>query len=216
MEIILSPSLLAADFTKLSHDIKQAEEGGAKYLHLDVMDGIFVPNISFGLPVIESLRKCTEMVFDVHLMITEPERYIERFIEAGADIVTFHIEATEKPLECIDLIRSNGKKAGIAISPKTPAESVYPYLDKVDMVLCMTVEPGYGGQKYMADMESKISAVREKAGENILIEVDGGIGADNVMAPINAGANVIVAGTAVFGGDITANAKRILEKCVQL
>ena len=216
MEIILSPSLLAADFTKLSQDIKQAEEGGAKYLHLDVMDGFFVPNISFGLPVIESLRKCTEMVFDVHLMITEPERYIERFIKAGADIVTFHIEATEKPLECIDLIHSEGKKAGIAISPKTPADAVYPYLDKVDMVLCMTVEPGYGGQKYMADMESKISALRERAGENILIEVDGGIGADNVMAPINAGANVIVAGTAVFGGDITANAKRILEKCVQL
>ena len=216
MEIILSPSLLAADFTKLSQDIKQAEEGGAKYLHLDVMDGIFVPNISFGLPVIESLRKCTEMVFDVHLMITEPERYIERFIKAGADIVTFHIEATEKPLECIDLIHSEGKKAGIAISPKTPADAVYPYLDKVDMVLCMTVEPGYGGQKYMADMESKISALRERAGENILIEVDGGIGADNVMAPINAGANVIVAGTAVFGGDITTNAKRILEKCVQL
>ena len=216
MEIILSPSLLAADFTKLSQDIKQAEEGGAKYLHLDVMDGIFVPNISFGLPVIESLRKCTEMVFDVHLMITEPERYIERFIKAGADIVTFHIEATEKPLECIDLIHSEGKKAGIAISPKTPADAVYPYLDKVDMVLCMTVEPGYGGQKYMPDMESKISALRERAGENILIEVDGGIGADNVMAPINAGANVIVAGTAVFGGDITANAKRILEKCVQL
>ena len=209
MEIILSPSLLAADFTKLSQDIKQAEEGGAKYLHLDVMDGIFVPNISFGLPVIESLRKCTEMVFDVHLMITEPERYIERFIKAGADIVTFHIEATEKPLECIDLIHSEGKKAGIPISPKTPADAVYPYLDKVDMVLCMTVEPGYGGQKYMADMESKISALRERAGENILIEVDGGIGADNVMAPINAGANVIVAGTAVFGGDITANAKRI-------
>ena len=216
MEIILSPSLLAADFTKLSQDIKQAEDGGAKYLHLDVMDGIFVPNISFGLPVIESLRKCTDMVFDVHLMITEPERYIERFIKAGADIVTFHIEATEKPLECIDLIHSEGKKAGIAISPKTPADAVYPYLDKVDMVLCMTVEPGYGGQKYMADMESKISALRERAGEHILIEVDGGIGADNVMAPINAGANVIVAGTAVFGGDITANAKRILEKCVQL
>ena len=216
MEIILSPSLLAADFTKLSQDIKQAEDGGAKYLHLDVMDGIFVPNISFGLPVIESLRKCTDMVFDVHLMITEPERYIERFIKSGADIVTFHIEATEKPMECIDLIHSNGKKAGIAISPKTPVESVYPYLDKVDMVLCMTVEPGYGGQKYMSDMESKISTLREKAGDDMYIEVDGGIGADNVMSPINAGANVIVAGTAVFGGDITANAKRILEKCEQL
>ena len=197
MEIILSPSLLAADFGQLSNQIKEAETAGAKYLHLDVMDGIFVPNISFGLPVIESLRKYTDIVFDVHLMITEPERYIDRFIDAGADIVTFHVEATDKPLECIDIIHSRGKKAGIAISPNTPADAVYPYIDKVDMVLCMTVEPGYGGQKYMSDMESKIAKLRQKCGEMMDIEVDGGIGAQNIMAPINAGANVIVAGTAV-------------------
>lgn len=216
MEIILSPSLLAADFGKLAEQIKEAENAGAKFLHLDVMDGIFVPNISFGLPVIEALRKYTDMVFDVHLMITEPERYIERFIDAGADFVTFHAEATEKIDECIEIIHKRGKKAGLAISPKTPAEVVYPYLDKLDMVLCMTVEPGYGGQKYMADMEPKIAAVREKAGKDMLLEVDGGIGPKNIMAPVSAGANVIVAGTAVFGGEISKNVTEILEKCGQL
>lgn len=216
MEIILSPSLLAADFGKLAEQIKEAENAGAKFLHLDVMDGIFVPNISFGLPVIEALRKYTDMIFDVHLMITEPERYIERFIDAGADFVTFHAEATEKIDECIEIIHRRGKKAGLAISPKTPAEAVYPYLDKLDMVLCMTVEPGYGGQKYMADIEPKITAVREKAGKDMLLEVDGGIGAKNIMAPVSAGANVIVAGTAVFGGEISKNVTEILEKCGQL
>lgn len=216
MEIILSPSLLAADFGKLAVQIKEAEEAGAKFLHLDVMDGIFVPNISFGLPVIEALRKYSDMVFDVHLMITEPERYIDRFIDAGADIVTFHAEATKKIDECIEMIHSRGKKAGLAISPNTPADVVYPYLDKLDMVLCMTVEPGYGGQKYMPDMEPKIRAVRDKAGNDMLVQVDGGIGAKNIMAPINAGANVIVAGTAVFGGDITKNVREILGECGQL
>lgn len=216
MEIVLSPSLLAADFGKLAEQIKEAEKAGAKFLHLDVMDGIFVPNISFGLPVIEALRKYTDMVFDVHLMITKPERYIERFIDAGADFVTFHAEATEKIEECIEIIHNRGKKAGLAVSPKTPAEVVYPYLDKLDMVLCMTVEPGYGGQKYMPDMEPKIKAVREKAGEEMLLEVDGGIGAKNIMAPVNAGANVIVAGTAVFGGNITENVTEILKQCGQL
>ena len=216
MEIVLSPSLLAADFGKLAEQIKEAEKAGAKFLHLDVMDGIFVPNISFGLPVIEALRKYTDMVFDVHLMITKPERYIERFIDAGADFVTFHAEATENIEECIEIIHNRGKKAGLAISPKTPAEAVYPYLDRLDMVLCMTVEPGYGGQKYMPDMEPKIKAVREKAGENMLLEVDGGIGAKNIMAPVNAGANVIVAGTAVFGGNITENVTEILKQCGQL
>ena len=216
MEIILSPSLLAADFGKLAEQIKEAQKAGAKFLHLDVMDGIFVPNISFGLPVIEALRKYTDMVFDVHLMITEPERYIERFIDAGADFVTFHAEATNKVDECIEIIHRRGKKAGLAISPKTPAEIVFPYLEKLDMVLCMTVEPGYGGQKYMTDMEPKIKAVRERAGEKMLLEVDGGIGAKNIMAPINAGANVIVAGTAVFGGNITENVTEILKQCGQL
>lgn len=216
MEIILSPSLLAADFGKLAQQIQEAEKAGAKYLHLDVMDGIFVPNISFGIPVIEALRKYTDMVFDVHLMITEPERYIKKFIDAGADIVTFHAEATKNIDECIDMIHKYNKRAGLAISPKTPADTVYPYLDKADMILCMTVEPGYGGQKYMADMEPKIAQIRAKAPMDMPIEVDGGIGAKNIMAPINAGANVIVAGTAVFGGNITENVREILKECGQL
>ena len=149
-------------------------------------------------------------------MITEPQRYIERFIDAGADIVTFHIEATDKIDECINIIHNRGKRAGIAISPKTPAEVLYPYLDKIDMALCMTVEPGYGGQKYMPEMESKVTALRERVDKDFLIQVDGGIGEANVFAPAFTGANVIVAGTAVFGGNITENVKGILEKCAQL
>jgi ribulose-phosphate 3-epimerase len=216
MEIILSPSVLAADFGKLGEQIQEAEKAGAKYLHLDVMDGIFVPNISFGIPVIESVRKYVNTVFDVHLMITQPERYIQKFIDAGADIVTFHLEATENVEECINIIKSNGKKVGIAISPKTPAEKLIPYIDKIDMALCMTVEPGYGGQKYMPEMEDKVRKIREAAGPDFDIQVDGGIGAANIIAPLSAGANIIVAGTAVFGGDITANIKEIMQKCGQL
>lgn len=216
MEIILSPSVLAADFGRLGEQIQEAEKAGAKYLHLDVMDGIFVPNISFGIPVIESVRKYVNTVFDVHLMITQPERYIQKFIDAGADIVTFHLEATENVEECINIIKSNGKKAGIAISPKTPAEKLIPYIDKIDMALCMTVEPGYGGQKYMPEMEDKVRKIREAAGPDFDIQVDGGIGAANIIAPLSAGANIIVAGTAVFGGDITANIKEIMQKCGQL
>lgn len=215
MEIILSPSVLACDFGILKEQVIEAEKAGAKYMHLDVMDGRFVPNISFGIPVVESLRKYSNTVFDVHLMIVEPEKYIDKFINAGADIVTFHIEATDKPLDCINMIKNQGKKAGIAISPKTPAEAVLPYIDKVDMVLCMTVEPGYGGQKYMEDMEPKIAEIRRMAGPDLDIEVDGGIGAKNIMRPVSAGANVIVAGTAVFGGNISQNVKEILDQCVQ-
>ena len=216
MEIILSPSLLAADFSNLREQIAEVENAGVKYIHLDVMDGLFVPNISFGFPIIEAIRKHSNMVFDVHLMIREPERYIERFIDAGADIVTFHAEATKKIDECIEIIHSRGKKAGLAISPKTPADTVYPYLDKLDMVLCMTVEPGYGGQKYIEEVESKITAIRKKVSTDVDIEVDGGIGAENILRPVGAGANIIVAGTAVFKDDIGKNIKEIMRQCEQL
>ena len=216
MEIILSPSLLAADFSNLREQIAEVENAGVKYIHLDVMDGLFVPNISFGFPIIEAIRKHSNMVFDVHLMIREPERYIERFIDAGADIVTFHAEATKKIDECIEIIHSRGKKAGLAISPKTPADTVYPYLDKLDMVLCMTVEPGYGGQKYIEEVESKITAIRKRVSTDVDIEVDGGIGAENILRPVGAGANIIVAGTAVFKDDLGINIKEIMRQCEQL
>ena len=216
MEIILSPSLLAADFSNLREQIAEVENAGVKYIHLDVMDGLFVPNISFGFPIIEAIRKHSNMVFDVHLMIREPERYIERFIDAGADFVTFHAEATKKIDECIEIIHSRGKKAGLAISPKTPADTVYPYLDKLDMVLCMTGEPGYGGQKYIEEVESKITAIRKRVSTDVDIEVDGGIGAENILRPVGAGANIIVAGTAVFKDDIGKNIKEIMRQCEQL
>lgn len=209
--MILSPSILAADFGVLADQIKRAEKAGAKWLHIDVMDGHFVPNISFAMPVIKSIRKYTDMFFDVHLMITPPEKYIDDFINAGADGVTFHIEATENPDKCIELIRNRGKKVGISINPNTPVSAIEKYLDKVDMVLVMSVEPGYGGQKYIESVNEKISYVREKMGSDFDIEVDGGINADNIDMVLNAGANIIVAGTAVFNDDIEGSVKELLR-----
>ncbi len=212
---ILSPSLLAADYGKLAEDIKEVQEAGAQYLHLDVMDGLFVPSISFGMPVIASIRKCTDIFFDVHLMIDRPERYIKEFAESGADLINFHLEATEDVEDTIAKIRSFGKKVGITIKPKTPASAVEPYLHLVDMVLVMTVEPGFGGQKLIPECLNKVPEIRnmvQAKGLDIDIEVDGGINADNVTAAIEAGANVIVAGSAVFGNDITGKVKKFLEK----
>ena len=209
--MILSPSILAADFGMLADQIKRAEKAGAKWLHIDVMDGHFVPNISFAMPVIKSIRKYTDMFFDVHLMITPPEKYIDDFINAGADGVTFHIEATENPDKCIELIRNRGKKVGISINPNTPVSAIEKYLDKVDMVLVMSVEPGYGGQKYIESVNEKISYVREKMGADFDIEVDGGINAKNIDMVLNAGANIIVAGTAVFNDDIEGSVKELLR-----
>lgn len=209
--MILSPSILAADFGMLADQIKRAENAGAKWLHIDVMDGHFVPNISFAMPVIKSIRKYTDMFFDVHLMITPPEKYIDDFINAGADGVTFHIEATENPDKCIELIRNRGKRVGISINPNTPVSAIEKYLDKVDMVLVMSVEPGYGGQKYIESVNEKISYIREKMGSDFDIEVDGGINADNIDMVLQAGANIIVAGTAVFNDDIEGSVKGLLR-----
>lgn len=209
MNIKLSPSMLSIDFGKVAEQLKIVEDAGTPYIHLDVMDGIFVPNISFGIPVIKSIRKDSKMVFDTHLMIVEPEKYVEEFVKAGSDLITFHVEATKYPAEVIQQIKTAGAKAGIVLNPRTPVEVVYPFIRDVDMVLVMTVEPGFGGQKFMAQHVSKIRQLAEwkkELGLNYDIEVDGGITLDNVREVLDAGANVIVAGSAVFGKEDIAGA----------
>ncbi len=211
MEYILSPSILAADFGKLAEQIKITEENGAKYLHLDVMDGTFVPSISFGMPVIKSLRKYSSQMFDVHLMIENPERYLEDFKAAGADIITVHTEATKHLHRTVTRIRELGLKAGISLNPATPTSAIELVLSEIDMVLIMSVNPGFGGQKFIPFTLDKIRKLREMA-PNIDIEVDGGVNKDNVAELVKAGANVLVAGTAVFGGDIAENTKFMIER----
>ena len=212
---LLSPSLLAADFSRLAEDIRNVEEAGAQYLHLDVMDGAFVPSISFGMPVIQSLRKNSNMTFDVHLMIEDPDRYLDEFAAIGADILTVHAEACTHLDRTIQKIHQLGKKAGVALNPATPLSVIEWVLPDVDMVLLMSVNPGFGGQKYIPYVTDKIRALRammDGRGLETDIEVDGGVSLANVSSVLEAGANVMVAGSAVFRGDAAENVKAFLEK----
>lgn len=199
MSVIVSPSILSADFANLERDIKRVEEAGADWLHIDVMDGHFVPNITMGVPVVKSIKKIASVPLDVHLMIENPEKFIEVFKHAGADIITFHYEAVDDVLAVINLIKSFGIKAGISIKPKTPAKEIFNFLPYIDLILVMTVEPGFGGQDFMHDCAQKIAEIKQNASENLIIQVDGGI--NNVTGHIctSLGANSLVAGNYIYG-----------------
>ena len=212
---IIAPSMLSADFGHLERDTKMIDGSAAEWIHIDVMDGIFVPNISFGFPVLKAIRKASAKFLDVHLMIVEPERYVARFVEAGADMVTFHIEATRQAAECVAAIRRAGAKVGVSIRPKTPVSTLKEILPSVDMVLIMSVEPGFGGQSFIPESLDKVRELRamaDAAGLDTIIEVDGGISTRNSAMLFEAGADVLVAGSSVFGAeDPAAEIVKMLE-----
>lgn len=207
----LSPSILAADMLNLGKEIEKIEKSGSKYVHIDVMDGVFVPNISFGMPIISAVRKATDLVLDVHAMIVDPDKYIDDFFKCGADMLTFHIEALTKDriLKAIDKIHRMGKKVGLSIKPATPASEVLPYVDLIEMVLVMTVEPGFGGQSFMHETMTKVKEIREYSSE-IDIQVDGGINNETIKIAKEAGANIFVLGTGFFKSEATPCAKDII------
>lgn len=213
MKIQISPSILSADYGNLEPELRRITAAGADMVHIDVMDGHFVPNITLGAPIVKCIRHATDLPFDVHLMITDPQKYIPDFLSAGADSITFHIESDGDADETIDLILQSGKKAAIAVKPATPIEAVYPYLDKISMVLVMTVEPGFGGQSFMEDMMPKIVALRQECArrgiENMDVQVDGGIGANTIAVAAKAGANVFVSGNALFS---SADMQKTIEE----
>ena len=214
MKRILAPSILSADFKILGEQLRITEEAGAQYIHFDVMDGMFVPSISFGMPVLSSIKGTTAQVLDVHLMVVEPERYIEEFAKCGADSITVHQEACEDLQKAVDLIHGCGVKAGISIKPGTPVETLIPYLDQAEMFLIMSVEPGFGGQQFIPESFERIRQLRrllEERGIEADIEVDGGIYHSNVAEVLEAGANVIVSGSGVFKGDIRKNTEDFME-----
>ena len=211
--MILAPSLLAADFKNLDRELTLIQENGAEYLHFDVMDGMFVPSISFGMPVLQSIKPITKIVCDAHLMVQEPIRYVEAFAKAGADLITVHVEACEDIHATIAKIKECGCKVGVSICPETPVSVVEDLLEKIDMVLIMSVHPGFGGQKFIPESLEKIAAVRamiNEKGLNVDVQVDGGIYTHNVEDVVKAGANIIVAGSAVFNGNVAQNTKDML------
>lgn len=214
MKNILSPSLLSADFARLAEEIRAVDENGAEYIHIDVMDGIFVPSISYGMPVIKSIRKETKKTFDVHLMIKEPIRYIKEFVEAGADLITVHVEACEDVAATLRKIRACGVRAALTLNPPTDIEKIVPYIELCDMLLVMSVNPGFGGQKFIEGSVDKVRKLRDicnRIKPEMDIEIDGGINLTNLPAVLEAGANIIVAGSSIYKGDAAENTRRFLE-----